>query len=281
MADEDESTILSKLRIYLPDGIGRNTYKTPYTKISVLKTLNINAYSDTDMKLNVGWSVDGIHTDMIQDITIQANRWYMEKVKIIMAYVCFGIEHVSPKENSCLKITAFSPEDKSEPKPKPPRKSIFSMKKENVTSPKKEKLYRDERIPHIIFKGGLLVGKDGRNVSILPKGNEGDILMIQNGMPLWVPVTKLFKNIDERAEEIFKEEDIPPPLPTDPIPLDEEILCDGIYDRSVPDIPLQTVSSPKKPANRPGSGLGNALNKSGLSVFGRNKSMTKKPPAFE
>lgn len=278
MAEEDENTILSKLRIYLPDGIGSNTYTTQYTKISVLKTLNINAYSDTDMKLNLGWSVDGIHTDMIQEINIQSNRWYTEQIKIIMSYMRIGIEHITAKENSCLKITAFSPEDHSAVKPKP-KKSIFSMKKEVITSPKKEKIYRDDRIPHIIFKGGLLMGKDGRNVCILPKGNEGDVLMIVNGAPSWTPVSRLFKNIDEKNE--YEDEklvaelgaSISTPMNSSILPSEEEIVCDGIYDRSMP--------SPKKPANRPGSGLGNALSKNGLNVFGRNKSLTKKPPAFE
>ena len=321
--EEDESTILSKLRIYFPDGLGSNGYTTNYAKISVLKRFKINAYSSTDAKLNLEWSVDGINPDMIQEINISANKWYNEKLRILMSYVRFNVVHTSDKENSCFKVIAFSPEDEglaAAAKPKPKKNIFSSMKKEghsassnsgssSITSPKKEKIIRDERIPHLIFKGGLLVGKDGRNVSILPKGNEGEILMIVNGAPSWVPVSKLIKNVEG--------EDNSQPLPQPdgyssgsrnaevyPLPSDDRsdiIVQDGIYDISVSQpILYSSPSSPKpqtdlyemtyesspapppprKTAERRGSGLGNALS-SGISALTRSKSSSKKPPAFE
>jgi hypothetical protein len=304
--EEDESTILSKLRIYFPDGLGCNGYTTNFAKISVLKRFKINAYSSTDVKLNLGWSIDGVNEDMVQEINIVANKWYNETLRILMSYVRFNVVHTSDKENSCFKVIAFSPEDEGLAAAKSkPKKTLFSMKKENhssgssnssVLSPKKEKIIRDERIPHLIFKGGLLVGKDGRNVSILPKGNEGEILMIVNGAPSWVPVSKLIKNVEG--------EDNSQPLPQPDISRheieNEEIVHDGIYDISVSQPVSHSLSSPKpqvdlyemaydsspapppprKTAERRGSGLGNALS-SGISAFTRSKSSSKKPPAFE
>jgi len=301
--EDDESTILSKLRVYFPDGLGSNGYTTNFVKISSLKKLKINVYSDTDVKLNFEWSIDGINRDMIQEMNIESNKWYNEKIRILMEYVRLNIAHISPKINTCLKITAFSPEDKNVAVVKPKqKKNIFSIKKESITSPKKgssSHSLKDERIPQMIFKGGLLVGKDGKSISVLPKGNEGDILMISGGSPSWVPVSKLFKNIDD------KEYDVPLPIPPvisntcvsiPPEILeahigDEEIVYDGIYDRSVTQssqsdqvhnfYEMSYENESPITRKRPGSGLGNALSKSGLLVFGRNKSLTKKSPAFE
>jgi hypothetical protein len=309
--DEDESTILSKLRIYFPDGLGSNGYTTNYAKISVLKRFKINAYSSTDVKLNLEWSVDGINPDMIQEINISANKWYNEKLRILMSYVRFNVVHTTDKENSCFKLIAFSPDDEGLAAAKPkPKKPLFSMKKDNssnsssIVSPKKEKIIRDERIPHLIFKGGLLVGKDGRNVSILPKGNEGEILMIVNGAPSWVPVSKLIRNVEgednsqplpQPDESFVVKHEIYSPLN------DNSIVHDGIYDISVSQpVSYSSQSSPKphadlyemtyesspapppprKTAERRGSGLGNALS-SGISALTRSKSASKKPPAFE
>lgn len=288
--EDDENTILSKLRIYFPDGLGSNGYTTNFVKIKSLKRLKINVYSDTDVKLNLEWSIDGINRDMVQEINIETNKWYTQKVSIVMEYVRFSVIHLSNKINTCLKIIAFSPEDKNIVKPKPQKKNIFSIKKEHSSSGSNSKVMKDERIPPLIFKGGILIGNDGKNISVLPKGNEGDILMIIDGFPSWVPITKLFKNIDEQiamTNSTLQEKPLREPLL-------EDFICDGIYDRSIGKSPvMESCSSgpsntfyemtyetePIKKPSRPGSGLGNAL--SNINIFGRTKSLTKKPPAFE
>lgn len=294
MSKENESMSLSKLRIYFPDGVGSEGYTTNFAKISGLKELKINVYTDTDIKLNLEWSIDGINRDMIQELNIESNKWYTEKIDIVMAYVRFNVTHISSKVNTCLKITAFSPEEKDIVKVKPQKKNIFSINKKessSSSSSSNSKTVKDERIPALIFKGGLLVGKDGKNISVLPKGNEGDILMMVDGFPLWVPITRLFKTVEEKepVQQLSPEINVESKSPLH-TPMDEEVICDGVYDRSV-DRSVNTFyemsyenessSSSKKSSSRPGSGLGNALSKSGLAIFGRNKSLTKKLPAFE
>lgn len=292
--EDDENTILSKLRIYFPDGLGSNGYTTNFVKIKSLKRLKINVYSDTDVNLNLEWSIDGINRDMVQEIHIETNKWYTQKVSIVMEYVRFNVVHLSSKINTCLKIIAFSPEDKNIAKPKPQKKNIFSIKKDHGSSSSSPKVLRDERIPPLIFKGGLLIGNDGRNISVLPKGNEGDILMITDGFPAWVPITKLFKNIEDHIITTSTPQDVEKTILPLPDPVDDDFICDGIYDRSIEKQPtiessnsgpsnifyeMSYENEPVKKPSRPGSGLGSAL--SSIHIFGRNKSLTKKPPAFE
>lgn len=52
-SDDDDNTVLSKLRIYSPDGIGTSSCSTHFVKVSSLKEFRITADSDTDLVLRL------------------------------------------------------------------------------------------------------------------------------------------------------------------------------------------------------------------------------------
>lgn len=202
---EDEDTILSKLRIYSPDGIGSAKFTTHFVKVSAFKDFRITADSDTDLKLRLEWSIDGEDVNFYNEYEIVADVCLMKQVDVVLQYVRFFVdETLSEKQNCRLKIMAFSPDDKPVVKEPPHKKGFlsaaknFSPKINPLVSPKSKK--RDpieERLPCNIYKGSLLVGKNTKELGVIAKGNESDILMIVDGSPQWVSLITLFSRHDE------------------------------------------------------------------------------------
>jgi hypothetical protein len=203
--DENDETILSRLRIYAPDGIGCGGCSTHFVKVSSLKEFRITADSDTDLVLRLEWSMDGHQVNFYNEYQVEANVCLTKQVDVVLQYIRFFVNETEEEKQNCrLKILAFSPDDKAIVKEQPKKSSSFirNLSFSPKLSPKKSprsssRPEHEDRIPHNVYKGSLLVGKTTREVGILPRGNDGDILMIVNGEPQWVSLITLFSHHDE------------------------------------------------------------------------------------
>lgn len=200
--EEEGDMILSKLRIYEADGIGCSSCVTHFVKVSSLREFRITADSDTDLTLRLEWSMDGDKVDSYTEYPIFADICLSKQVEVCLQFVRFHVlESKSEIQNCRLKIFAFSPDDKIVAHKEQPKKGLFSSvnfsPKMSPKSRKKDKQKDDDRIPFNIYRGSLLVGKNARELMVLPRGNEGDVLMILNGDPQWVSLVTLFTRYDE------------------------------------------------------------------------------------
>jgi len=218
--DSDEDTILSKLRIYARDGIGLSRCLTHFVNVSSLKEFRITADSDTDLMLQLQWSIDGIEPNFCTDYPIEANKCLSKQIDVVLQYVRFFIEEgIGEKQNCRLKIFSFSADDKPIQREQH-KKSLFSLKsfspksspKSSPSKSKKRDSIADDRIPFNVYKGSLLVGKNARELTVLPKGNECDVLITKDGMPQWVSVLTLFSLYDD-AQRKEREKFIQCPTP--------------------------------------------------------------------
>lgn len=326
LSSAEEDSILSNLRIYALDGIGIASCTTFFVKVTSLREFRITADSDTDLKLRLEWSMDGEKVDSYTEYSIQADVCFTKQVDVVLQYVRFNIpESEDEKQNCRLKILAFSPEDKSSKiaTTKEHRKSIFSSAKSfsPKASPKSKKRdespgggIKNDRLPTNIFKGSLLVGKNIKELTILPKGNNGDCLVMIDGTPQWVSVLTLFSMYDEaqkKEREKFTRQTSPaptrpvPPLPAIPrsksvlsepqmeMAIDEDETVDeevgGIYDISVNAVNSDRPENKKKNSNlsfrsivSPLPSLSSPFNSSSSSSnFNYNKKPLPLPPAFQ
>lgn len=63
------------------------------------------------------------------------------------------------------------------------KKRFFNLGKRNSTPPESLK---DDRLPGLITRGSMIYGGGSNFFRLLPLGAEGDILVINNGLPTWM-----------------------------------------------------------------------------------------------
>lgn len=196
---------------YPPDG--------GYFDLKDAKFLRVNAFSDVMLKIMIEFSHNGVDKGIVTSQR-SSSLWLSTKHEIPMRYVrlhvinesqqpnkalvidirlSYPCPHVEKKESKKVEFKApiVEPEEVSRAfsienivpvvEEKERGKSPFNRfrKKSGVTGVKSVPM-RDSRIPDFIPQGSIVIGGVGNTCKVLPKGVDGEYLMMKDGEPHWV-----------------------------------------------------------------------------------------------
>lgn len=242
-SSSDEDSILSKLKIYEPDGIGTESLSTPFVKVSLLKEFRLTVDSDTDMKIQLEWSMDGKKIDYFSEFDVMGNICFSREFEVMLQYLRISVNSRGKiSDNHRLKLIAFSHEDKflskemregKEGSKKKAEKFFRSLspsqklRRRNSKDQSSKELHlngkesgresgRDsgresggtlsDRFPETFSKGSLFYAKNEREIGMIEPGKENHVLMFLSGSPMWVSLEQMFGIYDDIRREYFAKE---------------------------------------------------------------------------
>lgn len=156
--------------------------KAGYVNVSNVERLRISIYTSTIIKVQLEWSHDGHRQGPISMYRCGSCMWKFDMVDVIMPYLRIHIINESGKPCDDLIVHTWSPNMKSEvedlfkevdkPKPKKPLERLFPSKQHQQVA------VRDDRLPDFIPQGAILVGGEKGKITVIPKSNVGEYLMM-------------------------------------------------------------------------------------------------------
>lgn len=196
---------LDRICVYNP--LGENIEKLApeegYVKVGKHGFIRINIFSDVMVKINLEWSYDGIHKGVVSAFRSGSGIWRSERIECMMPYVRVRIINESGHANNELILHFFTKYGArresicNNPTPTPALppplkieevKEIKDEKKRTFMFLKKDKAPpspKHDIFPGYIPKGCILIGGEKGKVSVLPKGNVGEYLMMTEQGPSW------------------------------------------------------------------------------------------------
>lgn len=178
-----------------------NEYTSDFVDVSGYKQIRIAIESDTMLWMFYEWSIDGEDAHILDKWECHANSWKTDIVNVVMPYLRIRFEKKIPGSNNRLQlfvtplsmnkaITSTHIENDKEPGSKKRSKSpFFRRPSEKKAAPASSSL--DYRLPTFIPSGALLVGGKNGQIEFLPRGAEGEVLVMGERGLEWCDLSQI------------------------------------------------------------------------------------------
>ena len=152
-----------------------------YVDVSSYERVRIAFMSNVVVKVVIEWSYDGLTTGPFLIFRCSPCQWKSDLYDVIMPYLRVRILNESGVVTNDLVVHTWSPGRQDEKVvPEIAQRDVVSKSPfpKFLKSNNRSVDGRDARLPEFIPQGSLLVGGSNGKVVVLPKGNVGDILKV-------------------------------------------------------------------------------------------------------